>query len=212
MPCLNTSVYCGPQNELLVNWSYWKQLLLAAIFLSVVISVIFPPLFPETTSILVTMIYNFYHQERLKQCADWLSYSPEKTTKAGLNHHFKSSLCNLLEYMCSFRQSNQLTVASSVWSVIWIMFPLSWRPGKSCSLLVSGFCLEADCNLCTFNLGQLGLGEQPLISMTRFSGGTSRPNNTCIRALTHVSQLWVVLLLLCPTVHIMSLREEVREP
>lgn len=84
--------------------------------------------------------------------------------------------------------------------------------GKFCSLLVSGFCLEADHNLCTFNLGQLGLGAQPLISMTCFSGGTSTPNNTCIRALTHVSQLWAMLLLLCPTVRIMSLREEVREP
>lgn len=80
---------------------------------------------------------------------------------------------------------------------------------KSCSLLVSGFCLEADYNLCTSNLSQLVLGAQQVISMTCFSGGTSRANKTCIRALTHVSQLWVVLLLLCPTVHIMSLREEV---
>lgn len=85
-------------------------------------------------------------------------------------------------------------------------------PGKFCFLLVSGLCLEADHNLSTFNLGWLGLGEQPLISATCFSGGTSRPNNTCIKALTHVSQLWVALFLLCPTVRIMSLREEVREP
>lgn len=85
-------------------------------------------------------------------------------------------------------------------------------PGKFCSLLVSGLCLEAERNLCTFNLGQLGLGAQPLISVTCFSGGTSGANNTCIRALTHVSQQRVALFLLCPTVHIMSLREEVREP
>lgn len=174
MPSLNTIVYWGPQNELLVNWSYWKQLLLVTVFFSVVICIIFL----ETTSILLTMIYIFYHRENKPQNKSFF-----------LNSH--CSLCSNITMLCHL-----YCVSCS----------------KSCSLLVSEFCLEADHNLCTINLGQLGAAAQPLISMTCFSGGTRRPNNTCIRALTHVSQLWLVLLLLCPTVCIMSLREEVREP